>query len=208
MAAVKKRPYRMTIRRGEAPALIVSAAAKLFATKGYIATSIEDIAAEAGVARPTVFSAVGPKPVILREVVDQAVAGDDAAVPVAARDWWRSAVEEPDPRRAIERLARNMVDIAGRIALIARALEVAATVDPDAATIWDRYQTQRRTGLHEFAVALHTRTPSPRCDIDMITDTLWTLQPAAYLRLVHDAGWRIEQYQAWLTDLLTRVFLE
>ena len=86
MAAVKKRPYRMTIRRGEASALVVSAAAKLFATKGYIATSIEDIAAEAGVARPTVFSAVGPKPVILREVVDQAVAGDDAAVPVTARD--------------------------------------------------------------------------------------------------------------------------
>jgi AcrR family transcriptional regulator len=208
MAAVKKRPYRMTIRRGEAPALVVSAAAKLFATKGYIATSIEDIAAEAGVARPTVFSAVGPKPVILREVVDQAVAGDDAAVPVAARDWWRSAVEEPDPRRAIKRLARNMVDIAGRIALIARALEVAATVDPDAATIWDRYQRQRRTGLREFAVALPTRTPPPRCDIDMITDTLWTLQPAAYLRLVHDAGWPVEQYEAWLTDLLTRMFLE
>ena len=208
MAAVKKRPYRMTIRRGEAPALIVSAAAKLFATKGYIATSIEDIAAGAGVARPTVFSAVGPKPVILREVVDRAVAGDDAAVPVAARDWWRSAVEEPDPQRAIEQLARTMVDIAGRSALIARSLEVAATVDADAATTWDRYQTQRRTGLREFAVALHTRNPSPRCDIDVITDTLWTLQPAAYLRLVHDAGWRIEQYEAWLTDLLTRMFLE
>ncbi len=42
----------------------------------------------------------------------------------------------------------------------------------------------------------------------MITDTLWTLQPAAYLRLVHDAGWPVEQYQAWLTDLLTRMFLE
>lgn len=198
----------MTIRRGDAPALIVSAAAELFAKKGYTGTSIDDIAAEAGVARPTVFSAVGPKPVILRRVVDQAVAGDGAPLPVAARDWWRVAVEEPDPRRAVGLLARNMVEIASRIALIARALEMAATVDADAATIWDRYQAQRRAGLREFAVALHAKTPVPRCGVDVITETLWALQPSAYLRLVIDAGWSAEQYEAWLTDLLTRMFLE
>jgi hypothetical protein len=52
-------------------------------------TSIEDIAAEAGVARPTVFAAVGfPKPVILRTVVDEALAGDDAGADRRAA-WWR-----------------------------------------------------------------------------------------------------------------------
>jgi len=72
VGSVKRRPYRSSIRRGDAPALVREAAHRLFTTKGYLATSIEDIAAEAGVARPTVFSAVGPKPVILRTVVDQA----------------------------------------------------------------------------------------------------------------------------------------
>jgi AcrR family transcriptional regulator len=208
VATVNPRPYRMTIRRGDAPALVVAAATRLFAAKGYAATSIEDIAAAAGVARPTVFSAVGPKPVILRKVVDHAVAGDDAPLPVAERDWWRAAVEEPDSRRAIELLARAMVAIAGRIALIARALEMAASVDADAASVWDRYQAQRRAGLREFAVALQTKAPAPRCGVDTVTDTLWALQPSAYLRLVHDAGWQPEQYETWLTDLLTRVFLE
>ena len=80
VGSVKRRAYRSGIRRGDAPALVCEAAYRLFSTKGYLATSIEDIAAEAGVARPTVFSAVGPKPVILRAVVDQALAGDDAAV--------------------------------------------------------------------------------------------------------------------------------
>ena len=208
MATVKRRVYRSTIRRGEAPQLVIAAATRLFATKGYLATSIEDIAAEAGVARPTVFSAVGPKPIILRVVVDHAIAGDDAPVPVADRSWWRETVEEPDATVAIKQLARTMTRIGQRIAPIARALETAASIEPDAAEVWARYQQQRRVGLREFAEALTTRHASVRCDVDTMTDTLWMLQPAAYLRLVHDGGWSPERYEAWLADLLTRLFLE
>jgi len=208
MAPVKRRMYRTSIRRGEAPQLVIAAASRLFATKGYLATSIEDIAAEAGVARPTVFTAVGPKPVILREVVDQAIAGDDADVPVAERDWWRAALEEPDASASIRLLARTMTRIAQRLALIARALETAASIDPDAAEVWERYQQQRRTGLREFAETLLTKQSSVRCDVDTMTDTLWMLQPAAYLRLVADRGWTPKRYEAWLADLLTRLFLD
>ena len=208
MASVKPRPYHSSIRRGEAPQLVVAAASRRFVTKGYLATSIEDIAAEAGVARPTVFTAVGTKPVILRHVVDQALAGDDAAVPVAERDWWRQAVEEPDAARAIELLARTMTAIGRRVALIARALEAAASVDADAGEVWNRYQLQRRVGLREFAESLASRHPGLRCDVDTLTDTLWMLQPAAYLRLVADVGWTDERYEAWLADLLTRLVLK
>ncbi len=208
MSGVKPRPYRSTIRRGQAPQLVIAAATRLFATKGYLATSVEDIAAEAGVARPTVFTAVGTKPVILRLVLDQAVAGDDAAVPVAERDWWRQTVEEPDAARSIELLAHTMTAIAQRIALLARALEAAASADADAKQMWDRYQRQRRTGLREFAETLTSRHPAVRCDVDTLTDTLWMLQPAAYLRLVADAGWTVERYETWLADLLARLVLE
>lgn len=208
VASVKARPYRSSIRRGEAPRLVVAAATRLFTTKGYLATSIEDIAAEAGVARPTVFTAVGTKPVILRHVVDRALAGDDDAVPVAEREWWRQAVEEPDPTTSIQLLARTMTAIGQRIALIARALENAASVDPDAAEVWDRYQRQRRAGLREFGERLASKHLTVRCDVDTLTDTLWMLQPAAYLRLVVDAGWTEERYESWLADLITRLVLE
>ena len=116
MADVKRRSYRSTIRRGTHRQLICAAAYRLFSDKGYLATSIEDIAAEAGVARPTIFTAVGPKATILRLVVDQALAGDDAPVPIAQRPWWREAVEEPDPVRSIELHARNMCLINQRAA--------------------------------------------------------------------------------------------
>lgn len=207
MATVKRRAYRSGIRRGDAPGLVCGAAYRLFSTKGYLATSIEDIAAEAGVARPTVFSAVGPKSVILRAVVDQALAGDDAPVPIAEREWWREAIEEPDPHRSIELYARNMCRIVGRAALVLRALETAASIDSDAAEVWARYQHQRRIGLNEFAVALAHKTSTLRYDEATITDTMWMLAPDAYLRLVHDASWPVDRFEAWLADLLQRMFL-
>jgi hypothetical protein len=87
-------------------------------------------------------------------------------------------------------------------------LENAASVDSDAAEIWVRYQRQRRIGLREFADSLASRHAAMRCDVDTLTDTLWMLQPAAYLRLVTDAGWTEERYETWLADLITRLVLE
>ena len=203
-----KRPYRTTIRRGDAPALICAAAYRLFSDKGYLATSIEDIAAEAGVARPTIFTAVGPKATILRLVVDQALAGDEAPVPIAQRPWWREAIDEPDPVRSIELHARNMCLINQRAASVLRALEIAASVDAEAGEVWERFQQQRRQGLREFAVTLTRKTTRVRYDESTITDTLCMLAADAYLRLVRDAGWSMDRYQDWLTDALLRLFLD
>ncbi len=141
-------------------------------------------------------------------MVDQAVAGDDAALPVAERDWWRQTVEEADAATSIKLLAHTMTAIGQRIALLARALDTAASADADAAEIWNRYQRQRRIGLREFAQTLTSRHTAVRCDVDTLTDTLWMLQPAAYLRLVADAGWTAERYETWLADLITRLVLE
>ena len=208
MAEVKRRPYRTSIRRGDAPALICAAAHRLFSSKGYLATSIDDIAAEAGVARPTVFSAVGPKATILHLVVDQALAGDDAPVPIAQRSWWREAVDEPDAVRSIELAARNMVLINQRSAPLLRALETAASVDTEASEVWHRFQRQRHDGLREFASALTHKSNRVRYDDGTMTDTLWMLTPDAYLRLVKDADWPVERFQDWLTDVLQRLFLD
>jgi AcrR family transcriptional regulator len=203
-----KRSYETKIKRGQAPELVTAAASRLFALKGYVATSIDDIAREAGVARPTVFSAVGTKPVILRAVVDQAIAGDDAPIPVAERAWWREAADEEDAAAAVARMAHVMTLINGRAAPIVRALEVASWTDGDAAAVWERYQQQRWNGLNEFAVLLAKKAGSDvRLDVKTMTDTLWTLSPSAYVRLVLDAGWTPERFETWLADLLARLFL-
>ena len=89
-----------------------------------------------------------------------------------------------------------------------RALETAASVDPEAGELWERFQRQRHDGIHEFAAALTRKTNRVRCDETTITDTLCMLAADAYLRLVRDAGWPAERYQDWLTDALLRLFLD
>jgi AcrR family transcriptional regulator len=207
VATVKKRTYRSSIRRGEAPQRICAAAYRLFTTKGYLATSIEDIAAAADVARPTVFSAVGPKPVILRAVADRATAGDDASIAVADRPWWKEAMDEPDARRSVRLHARNMCRIQQRTVPLMKAVEAAAPVDPDAAEIWSRYQQQRRDGMAEFIAGLGRKAPL-RIDEQTAIDTAWLLAPDTYWRLVRERDWSLEKYETWLADVLERVLLD
>jgi AcrR family transcriptional regulator len=206
MTSVKRRGYRSTIRRGDAPRLVCDAARRLFSAKGYLATSIEDIAMEAGVARPTVFAAVGPKPAILKTVVDQAIAGDDQAIPVADRPWFTQAIEEKDARRAIRMHARNLCDIQQRFALLLRALESAAATDADAAALYAEVRRQRRTGTASIAADIAAKT-TLRCEERTLADVLLTLPHDAYVRLVHEEGWPIGRFEAWLADLLERVCL-
>jgi AcrR family transcriptional regulator len=206
MTDVKTRGYRSTIRRGDAPRLVCDAARRLFSAKGYLATSIDDIAAEAGVARPTVFTAVGPKPAILKAVVDQAIAGDDQAIPVADRRWFTEAIDEPDPRRAIGLHARNLCDIQQRFALLLHALETAAAVDADAAALHTEIRRQRRVGIAGIAADIAAKA-TLRCDEQTLTDMLVALPHDAYRRLVHEAGWPVEKFRTWLADLVERVCL-
>ena len=67
--------------------IIVAAAANMFARYGYSKTTMGDIAAEAGVARQTVYNAFQGKEEILRAVVRQA--GEDTFV--AVMEVWSKA---------------------------------------------------------------------------------------------------------------------
>jgi AcrR family transcriptional regulator len=204
MATVKRRSYQTTIRRGDAPGLVCDAARELFTTNGYPATTIEDIATAAGVARPTVFSAVGSKPAILKAVIDRAMAGDQTPVAVADRPWYQEAILEPDAGRAITLHARNITMIVGRVAALLRALETAATVDTDAAALWAATRRQRREGTAAIATDIASKT-ALRCEEKELADLLFTLPPDAYHRLVTEEGWSVERFETWLADLLHRI---
>jgi Bacterial regulatory proteins, tetR family len=54
---------------------VLDAARELFTTQGYGATTAGQIAQRAGVSKPTVFSAVGSKQMVLRAVRDAVIAG-------------------------------------------------------------------------------------------------------------------------------------
>src|SRR4249920_1324534 len=80
---------------------IVDAAAALFVAQGYGTTTLEQIAARAGVAVQTVYFHFGNKRTVLKEAVDIAAVGDDEPVALLERPWWEELRAEPDPRRVL-----------------------------------------------------------------------------------------------------------
>src|SRR5581483_8225802 len=69
--AVPTAPSRRERQAAETRELILEAARRLFARQGFDATSMAQVAAEAGVAVPTVYAGVGAKPRLLELLSDR-----------------------------------------------------------------------------------------------------------------------------------------
>ena len=113
-----KRRYDARRRREQAALTrraILDAAQLLFERDGYVATTMEAIAAEAGVALKTVYSAFTTKSGLLRALWDLLLKGDTDDAPVAARSWYQQILDERDPEAKVRLVVANSVVVKGRI---------------------------------------------------------------------------------------------
>jgi AcrR family transcriptional regulator len=198
-----RRQYRSAVREEGARRTrqaITAAAGDLFVARGYAATSLADIAVAAGVARPTVFAAFGSKPSLLRRVLDQALAGDDAPVPVADRPWFRPVWDATTPSAALDAYAHVCVTIARRAARLFETVRRAADETPDVAELWNTLQNNRYAGARMVVDHAQKLGPlAPHLDGDTATDILWIYNdPSLYSSLVLRRGWREEAFHHWL----------
>jgi TetR/AcrR family transcriptional regulator, regulator of autoinduction and epiphytic fitness len=210
--AVKPRPYQSALRREQALGTrtrIARSAAELFASHGYTQTSIEQIAARAGVARPTVYIAFTGKPALLKEAVDLMLAGDDAPVPVRDRPWVQEVLGQRDQHLMLQLQARNDRVINQRVAPLYEAVRNAAATDDDIAQLYATLKHQRLTGARITVEALAALGPlRDDLDLDTGTDLLWALKdPALWTALVTDRGWPADRYQTWLARAMQQSLL-
>ena len=70
----------------------MDAARDLFLGQGYAATTMPAIAEAAGVAVDTVYASVGPKPVLMRLLVESAISGEATPVAPDDRDYVREMI--------------------------------------------------------------------------------------------------------------------
>ena len=211
MADVKgsDRPYSSPLRAQQADVTrraVIDAARELFIAQGYGATTLDQIAARAGVSKPTVFSAVGNKQTVLSAVRDVAMAGDDEKLSMVERPLAEQIRDEPDPYRAVELLADLFTGVGRRYARIDEVLRGAAhSGEPGLRELWQTSEEQRLTGARIWATALAAKGRfRDGVDVDTATDLLWLhMAPDQYHRLVHVRGWSDDRFQRWLTDSLT-----
>lgn len=206
MSAVKPRPYASPLRAAQAEAnrtAILRAARDLFLAQGYGATTVEQIAAAAGVSKPTVFSAVGNKADLLRIVRDVAIAGDDDPVPVADRPSVGAIPAAPDLAAATAAAAAHIASIGRRYGGVHDVLRGAAAAgDAAMRELWETAEEERLRGAGLIVDLLTAKgaAASPR---QRAVDELWLLMaPDNYLRLVRDRGWSHETYVDWLTGAI------
>ena len=208
-----ERTYSSPLRASQAAATrraVLDAARELFIQQGYGATTVDQIAARAGVSKPTVFTAVGNKQTVLSAVRDVAMAGDDEAIAVGQRPLAQEIFAESDQHRAVELLAELMTGIDRRYSEIDHVLRGAASSgEPGLRELWETSETQRLTGARLWANALSSKGALRKgVDVDAAVDVLWLyMAPDHYYRLVHRRGWTTERFEQWLVDTLRQQLL-
>jgi AcrR family transcriptional regulator len=207
MARAAKKPYASPLRQAQAQStrlLVLDAARRLFAERGYVATSVDEIARVAGVGRATVFASVGGKPVLLKQAYDVGIVGDDEKVSLVERPRSRAILAESDPWTLLARYAELVTDISGRIAGIYEAVRQASGADEEARALWVDILRQRRAGMDNLIRQLLANSPlRDGLDPTAAADLAWVLvDPWHYHMLVQQRGWTAARFQAWLTEIL------
>jgi AcrR family transcriptional regulator len=207
----------MTPRKYESPrrleqanatrAAIIDAAARLFAERGYGATTMASIAAEAQVSAKSVY-ALGDKAQLLTLALDRAIAGDDAT-PLLERPQAQAVLTAAIARDAVTLGAAMGAPMLLRLYPLYRAFEQAAATDAKIAALWKEYQQRRRHDVLRVVRSVEKGSGlRPGLDTERATDVLWALigwHPVALL--VEERGWTSQQIQQWIEELLTLVLL-
>ncbi|MEZ5226267.1 MAG: helix-turn-helix domain-containing protein [Acidimicrobiales bacterium] len=207
-----RRSYDSSRRQARARATrrsILDAAARLFVDAGYGATTLQQIADEAGVAVQTIYATLGSKKAILEEVLDVSIAGDDAPVAVNDRDWMHDVFHHPDPHERLRAYAAAVTAIHQRAGSVFTVIRSAAAADPELAPLAATTEHRRRVGATNIIDALASITPlHPGLSVAEAIDVLWTLNsPEIHRHLVVDSGWAPDRFRTWLADTLIAALL-
>ena len=213
MGAVKsRRPYRSALRTEQARqtrARMLDAAQQVFAERGYASSTMEAIAAEAGVAVDTVYAGFGSKRGLLAALMDVRVGGDDQPVELLVRSGPQEVRRDPDQRRQVQAFAKDITWIIERARPVDDIMRGAAAVDSEIAALRSRIQEQRFQNLLKFVSWVTANGPlRGAMSRESAAGIVWALTSPEMHRLLRvDRGWTAQRYADWLAETLTLTLL-
>ena len=182
---------------------ILDAARKLFAQRGYFATKVDDIAAEARVAPATVYAVTGGKRGLLDELIR--IWTTDPIVEATITHIGASS----EPVQIIREVASTVRLMREEFADVMRLLLTTAPHDPDVAE-----QLRSATNVYRDAfVPIAQRLSDlgalrPDLDVEQAVDLLWFYFGYSSLFTLHDDnGWSYERAEQWLAEQACRTLL-
>jgi AcrR family transcriptional regulator len=207
-----KRDYRSPLRAEQAAETrrrIVDAARLLLIERGFAATKLDQVAAQAGVALPTLTGYFPNKAALLEEVLRAVVSGPSAEQPPPIGQQLKALLDIPDPHALLTEVAAVVRKANERAFELFEIMRKAAAADP-------KIEERRRTGAEarrrdQAPISRHlkrTRALRPDLSEQQATDILWLYSSAdIYRLLVHDSHWPTARYEQWLAHTLRHALL-
>jgi AcrR family transcriptional regulator len=180
---------------------MMDAAFQVFSERGYAKTTMEAIAAEAGVAVQTVYFTFHTKAELLQAAYEYAVLGPEGTPPHLA-EWWDAAEREPDVAKAVAQIVDGTVEVFERAAPLVWAVHG----DEDARATYEFNEQLRREGYERIVAFLARKHPLRRgLTRPKARDLMLTLLgPHVFVLLTRQLGWSVREFATWARAALLR----
>ena len=202
-----RRNYNGALRREQAEQTrtrILDAARRLLVSGTYSSVTMEDIAAEAGVAYQTVYAIFGSKARLAQRLVE--IGFPHVADALKLLDQMDPAADPDTALRTAARVSRLIYEVCADLLRFLRE-----SGDPGLLAHYRDREEQRLSGMVRYRVAERLeRSGRLRTSISAseALAVIWSLSgPDLYTQLVFDRGWRPSRYEEWLADTLINILL-
>jgi len=180
---------------------MLDAALSLFMDQGYDDTTIQQVAAGAGVAVQTVYFTFGNKARLLSQVQDRVILGNAAPEQWAEQPWAAQLRSETDPRKLLDLFIKVDGQIKGRVSPFIARLGAALPNDSSQAAGRDA----RRDVFFGTVIDRLLQLGALRLGLsrDRALDILRVINSLeAYVELTERRGWSDDEWRAWLGRVL------
>jgi TetR/AcrR family transcriptional regulator of autoinduction and epiphytic fitness len=186
---------------------MLDSARDLFVAQGYAATTMGQVATDAGVAVQTLYYTFQTKGKLLCEVIEVAAAGDDPD-PVAQRPWMREMLTAKSAQRVLALAVEHGTGIYERAAPLWPAVNAAAATDPYVQRYWEGVTADRQAGQARMVSRLsELGALRDGLGTQRATDLIVVLFGHDVFRGLREAGWTVTAYKAWLYTTLVQQLL-
>src|SRR6476659_2278857 len=178
---------------------IVKAAFGLFCERGYVGTTMAQIADAAGVAVQTAYFTFNTKAAVLSRAYDYAVSGEGEPILPWEQPWYREMVAAADVVESLGQLVSGVGEITRRLTPLYVVASGAAASDPEVAEVVDRHERWRVEGYRGMVEVLRAKSAlraglTPERANDLL---LLYVGMDVYHALVEVAGWSHDEWAAW-----------
>jgi AcrR family transcriptional regulator len=198
------RRYHSPKRQRQAEATrrrILTSAARLFAERGYTATTMEAIARAAGISVAALYLHFPGRAAVVGALAHEIEAAPELDV--------EQVVREINPHEQLRVAAHNMRQLNERAWLIADILRGQAGNDPDIAQLWAAWQQGHLEAMRRGVAAIAERGGlRPGLSVAMAADVFYALAGTeVYRALVQERAWSPDAYERWLFETGCRELL-